>query len=183
MKIITLFGSSRPKPGSADYLLAYETGFELARAGFILCNGGYGGTMEAAARGAKEAGGKTVGILLSKRLLRANPYIDRAEKERTLLGRLKRLARLGDGYLIFKGGTGTLLEVALVLEMTHKKFSSPKPMVFMGNFWKETVRTALLESRLGSSSPFKADTDRMKSLVRFVQTPEKAAAILKELLR
>ena len=181
MKIITLFGSSRPKSGSPDYLLAEAVGFHLARAGFVLCNGGYGGTMEAAAKGAKEAGGKTIGIIFSKQGLHANPYIDRVEKKKTLLGRLERLVQIAEGYLLFKGGTGTLLEAALILEMTHKKFSPPKPMVFMGDFWKETVEKARRESR-SDSSPFKTDVKGMEGLIQFVQTPAKAAKVLKEML-
>ena len=59
---VTVFGSSRPKPATPDYETAYALGSELARAGFVVCNGAYGGTMEASARGAKAAGGSTVGV-------------------------------------------------------------------------------------------------------------------------
>lgn len=182
-KIITLFGSSRPKPGTPDYRLARRVGFALACSGFTLCNGGYGGTMEASAKGAKEAGGKTIGITFAKQGLHANRYIDRTERKTTLLGRLERLVQIADGYLVFKGGTGTLLEVALILEMTHKKFSPPKPMVFMGNFWRKTVETARLESKAGSSYPFASDPGGMERYVRFVETPQEAVKLFKELLR
>ena len=59
-KIITVFGSSRTKKGGGPYKEAYQLGKLLAEAGFVVCNGGYGGLMDASARGAKEAGGKTV---------------------------------------------------------------------------------------------------------------------------
>ena len=61
-KIITIFGTGRAKPGDAAYALAYELGKLLVEAGFTIANGGYGGTMSAAARGAVEAGGKTIGV-------------------------------------------------------------------------------------------------------------------------
>ena len=61
-KIVTVFGSSRPGEGDEEYLLAYEVGKNLALNGFTVCNGGYAGIMEASARGAKEAGGKTIGV-------------------------------------------------------------------------------------------------------------------------
>ena len=61
-KIVTVFGSSRAKKGGRPYEEAYQLGRLLAQADFIVCNGGYGGLMEASARGAKEAGGKTVGV-------------------------------------------------------------------------------------------------------------------------
>lgn len=181
-RIITLFGSSRPRPGSPDYALAYRMGKALAQGGFVICNGGYGGTMEAAAKGAKEGGGRAIGITLSSQRLRANPYLDRVEKKKTLLLRLERLVTLGEGYLVFKGGTGTLLEVALVLEYTHKQFSPSKPMVFVGDFWKKVVEKAREEVRGGSSSPFKTDADGMEALISFVSTPEAAVRLFQRIL-
>src|SRR5436190_20765313 len=61
-RVITVFGSSRPQDGDADYSDARSLGGELARAGFAVCSGGYGGVMEAVSRGVKEAGGKTYGV-------------------------------------------------------------------------------------------------------------------------
>ena len=58
--VITVFGSSRPEPGSPAYETAYQLGRAIAEAGWALCTGGYGGTMEASAKGAVEAGGHTV---------------------------------------------------------------------------------------------------------------------------
>ena len=64
-KIITVFGSSRPENGHADYADAFELGRSLATAGFDVCTGGYGGVMEAVSRGASEAGGeRLIGIAL-----------------------------------------------------------------------------------------------------------------------
>ena len=61
-KIITVFGSSRPRAGEADYEEARLLGRALARRGFAVCSGGYGGVMEAVSRGAKEAGGRTLAM-------------------------------------------------------------------------------------------------------------------------
>ena len=60
--IATVFGSSRPSDGDADYAEARELGWALAEKGFTVCTGGYGGVMEAASRGAKDAGGRTLGV-------------------------------------------------------------------------------------------------------------------------
>jgi len=179
-KIITLFGSFRPKPDSPDYQLAYEMGQQIARSGFTLCNGGFRGTMEASAKGAKDAGGETIGITFSKHRLRPNPYIDRVEKKRTLLSRLERLVTLADGYLVFKGGTGTLLEISLVLEYTHKRFLSPRPLVFLGGYWEEVVRTAQREACPDPNLPFTAQAKEMGKLIRFVKTPEEAIHVFQE---
>ena len=61
-RIITVFGSYEPTEGSAQYAQAYQVGYELAKAGFVLANGGYAGTMEASAKGAKQAQGATIGV-------------------------------------------------------------------------------------------------------------------------
>src|SRR5438045_9303208 len=59
--VVTVFGSSRPHEGDADYEEARILGRCLAKHGFFVCSGGYGGVMEAVSRGAKEAGGETLG--------------------------------------------------------------------------------------------------------------------------
>jgi uncharacterized protein (TIGR00725 family) len=64
-RIVTVFGSSRPREGDAEYTIARSLGAELTTKGFIVCSGGYSGVMEAVSRGAKEAGGRTLGITAS----------------------------------------------------------------------------------------------------------------------
>ena len=71
-RIVTVFGSSRPREDHADYEQARLLGRALAEAGFAVCSGGYGGVMEAASRGAKEAGGKTYGVTAEFFKLKAN---------------------------------------------------------------------------------------------------------------
>lgn len=140
--VISLFGSSRPQPGDQEYALAKETGFLLARAGFAVCNGGYGGIMEASARGAREAGGKTLGIICSAFPGRkANEWIDEVIIEESLISRLMKLMTLGDAYVILKGGTGTLLELAAVWEFMNKQLMQEKPIVLVGDFWAGVVGT------------------------------------------
>src|ERR1051326_536507 len=62
MKTVTIFGSSLPGEGTQMYQQARQLGGRLAQAGFAVCNGGYGGLMEASARGARECGGYTIGV-------------------------------------------------------------------------------------------------------------------------
>jgi len=61
--IIAVFGGSRTPPESAEYAQAYTVGKLLAQRGWVVMNGGYQGTMEASARGARENGGRTIGML------------------------------------------------------------------------------------------------------------------------
>ena len=62
---ICIFGSYEPRAGEALYELAYDIGRGLAEAGYNVCNGGYNGTMEASAKGARDGGGSTIGVTCS----------------------------------------------------------------------------------------------------------------------
>lgn len=136
-KIITIFGTGRAGPGDTAYNLAYETGKLLARAGLTIANGGYGGTMFAAAKGAAEAGGQIIGVTCSAfKNSTANEYISREIVTDSLDERLDKLMKLGQAYVVLAGGTGTLLELANVWELKNKGFQdSDKPIILVGGFW------------------------------------------------
>src|ERR1700675_4416882 len=119
-RIVTGFGSSRPAQGDSDYQEAFELGKELGTRGFAVCSGGYGGVMEAVSRGAKEAGGKTYGVTAGFFGREANKWIDVEVRMKTWEERLFELIRLGNGFVACKGGTGTLVEFAVVWEMLNK---------------------------------------------------------------
>jgi len=138
---ITIFGTGRAKQGDSAYDLAYETGKILAQAGFVIANGGYGGTMEAAAKGAAEAGGQIIGVTCSafKRSI-PNEYIKREIVTASLDERLDTLIKLGQVYVVLPGGTGTLLELAKVWEFKNKGFlQAEKSIILVGDFWKPLV--------------------------------------------
>jgi len=140
-KVITVFGTGRAKPGDTAYELAVETGKQLAQAGFTIANGGYGGTMLAAAKAVAEAGGKTIGVTcLAFKGSTANKYISREIVTDSLDERLDTLIKLGQGYVVLPGGTGTLLELAKVWELKNKGFlEADKPIILVGTFWKLLV--------------------------------------------
>jgi len=140
-KTITIFGTGRAKQGDANFQLAYETGKLLAQAGFTIANGGYGGTMLAAAKGAAEAGGTIIGVTCSAfKNNKANEYITREIVTGSLDDRLDMLIKLGQGYVVLPGGTGTLLELAKVWELKNKGFlEADKPIILVGEFWRPLV--------------------------------------------
>jgi len=140
-KTITIFGTGRVKQGDANFQLAYETGKLLAQAGFTIANGGYGGTMLAAAKGAAEAGGEVIGVTCSAfKNSTANKYISREIVTGSLDERLDTLIKLGQAYVVLPGGTGTLLELAKVWELKNKGFlKTNKPIILLGGFWKPLV--------------------------------------------
>src|SRR5258706_14126415 len=133
-RIITVFGSSRPQDGDADYSDARLLGGELARAGFAVCSGGYGGVMEAVSRGAKEAGGKTYGVTAEFFKPKANAWIDVEVRMKTWQERLFELIRLGDGFVACKGGTGTLVELAGGWGMVDKTVVEGETVSVVGDF-------------------------------------------------
>ncbi len=137
-KIITIFGTGRARPGGTAYTLAYSAGKTLAHAGFTIANGGYGGTMLAAAKGAAEAGGKIIGVTCSAfKDSEANKYISREIVTDSLDERLDTLLKLGQAYVVLPGGTGTLLELAKVWELKNKGFlNNDKPIILVGGFWQ-----------------------------------------------
>ena len=140
-KIVTIFGTGRAKPGDEIFTLAYETGAMLAKAGFTIANGGYGGTMLAAAKGAAEAGGEVIGVTCSAfKSSRANGYVTRERVTKSLDERLETLIDLGRAYIVLPGGTGTLLELAKVWELKNKGFlNADRPIILIGGFWKSLV--------------------------------------------
>jgi uncharacterized protein (TIGR00730 family) len=139
--VVTVFGSSYPQPLSPAYQFAYYLGRAVAQQGWTLCNGGYGGTMEAAARGACEADGHTIGVTC-RAFGRggANPYIHQEIPTFDLLARLNTLVRLGNAYIVLPGGTGTLLELALVWELLNKRIlRRTAPLILLGDHWAPLI--------------------------------------------
>jgi uncharacterized protein (TIGR00725 family) len=167
-RIITVFGSSHPREGHADYESARALGRCLAERGFAVCTGGYGGVMEAASRGAKEGGGHVLAITAKSFLARANRWVDEEIRVATWQQRLFELIRRGDAYVACKGGTGTLAELAIVWEMLNKGvIRRPKPFVALGSFWSP-VLDCVNEMESGDS------------LIHVAPTPEDAAAYVAE---
>jgi uncharacterized protein (TIGR00730 family) len=136
--IITVFGSSQPPPLSPAYQTAYALGRAIAEAGWVLCNGGYRGTMEASAKGAVDVGGHTIGVTCNVLGWRGGPnaYIRQEVPTFDLLARLNTLVRLGNAYVVLPGGTGTLVELALVWELFNKNLlRRTAPIVLLGDHW------------------------------------------------
>jgi len=166
-KTVTIFGSSRPQQGDRAYQAALDLGQALAEAGFAVCNGGYGGTMEASARGARSAGGATIAVTC-KTFGRAgaNPYNDRVHEAEDLFDRLRILIDHAHAFIILPGGSGTLVELATVWELTAKHLIRTRPIIVYGRFWKPVIEITARE--------------RPKSLnhIRFADSPEQVVKLL-----
>lgn len=174
MKIITVFGSSRPEDGHTDYAEAFELGRALAAAGFAVCTGGYGGVMEGVSRGASESGGHVLAVTSSFFRSRANRWVTEETRMATWQERLFELVRLGDGYVACKGGTGTLVELAVVWEMLNKRAMPHRPFVVLGDFW-QPILDRVREVERGHASQWSESGD---PLVHQAANPAEAARFL-----
>ncbi|MHC4739129.1 MAG: LOG family protein [Planctomycetota bacterium] len=162
-KVITIFGTGRAKSGDAAYETAYRAGKLLAEAGFVIANGGYGGTMAAAAKGAAEGGGETIGVICSAFRGKANEYVSREIVTGSLDERLDTLIKLGGAYIVLPGGTGTLLELAKVWELKNKGFlEGDKPIILVGQFWKMLID--LIATDDAGSSGFISQVDKPEQI-------------------
>ena len=177
-KIITVFGSSRPLEGEPEYEEAHALGYALARAGFAACTGGYGGVMAAVSCGAKEAGGKTYGVTAEFFSAKANPWVDVEVRVSTWQDRLFELIRLAHGFVACKGGTGTLVELAVVWEMLNKSVMTGKPFAVLGNFWAPIIN-CVREVELAHHAPW---GERNGPLIHIAATPDAAVHHLREKL-
>lgn len=174
-RIITVFGSSRPREGHPDYETARELGRRLAERGFTVCSGGYGGVMEGVSRGAKESGGRVVGVTSGTFRSRTNRWVDEEIRMESWHDRLFELIRRGDGYVACKGGTGTLAELAVVWEMQNKKLMrAEKPFVVLGDFWTPVLDFVRMAERERGS----AWGEGGNSPVEAAATPHAAADFL-----
>jgi len=171
-KVTTIFGTGRTNRGEQAYAIAEELGRLLAEAGFTVANGGYGGTMLAAAKGASQAGGKVIGVTCSAfKNSKCNQYVAREVVTRSLDERLDKLIAIGQAYVVLPGGTGTLLELAKVWELKNKGFlDAGKPIILVGDFWKPLID---LVAR---------DDPDCKRYIRPADNPQQAVVLLKKYL-
>jgi uncharacterized protein (TIGR00730 family) len=178
-RIVTVFGSSRPQENDAEYEEARELGRALATSGFSVCSGGYGGVMAAVSRGSKEGGGKTYGVTAEFFRARANAWVDVEVRVATWQERLFELIRMARGFVACKGGTGTLVELAVVWEMLNKSVMTGKPLAVLGNFWAPIIER-VLEVELGHRSRWGEASGR---LIHVAATPKEAVDHLREALQ
>jgi uncharacterized protein (TIGR00725 family) len=148
--VISVFGSSRCTEESGLYRLAHQLGESLALAGFAVASGGYGGVMEAVSRGAAEGGGRVIAVVASAIPAKPNRWVQQEIVVEIWEDRLHKLIALGEGYVACRGGTGTLVELAVAWEMMNKGLLPRRPLVALGEFWRpvvELVRSAQEDPR------------------------------------
>jgi uncharacterized protein (TIGR00725 family) len=142
---ISIFGFADAREDEQAWKDAFATAKLLAENGYIIVNGGGPGVMKAATLGAKEADGKVVGVTFYPTDApyfegrdKSNP-IDQEVKTRNYLERTLKRLDIGDVYLIFKGGTGTVSEFGMAWGLARLYFGHHKPFILFGSFWHEIM--------------------------------------------
>jgi uncharacterized protein (TIGR00730 family) len=135
---VTVFGSARYKEGHPYYELTREVGRALAEAGFTVLTGGGPGLMEAANRGAFEAGGKSYGLnIILPHEQMPNPYVNESIEFRYFFIRKVMLVKYSCAFIIMPGGLGTLDEMYEAATLIQCKKIGPFPLILMDKeFWK-----------------------------------------------
>jgi uncharacterized protein (TIGR00730 family) len=174
---VTIFGSARVPADHPHYLAAVETARQLSQAGFAIITGGGPGLMEAANRGAREAGGRSVGCTIELPFESgANPYVDVEVRFRYFFVRKTMFVKYASAFVIFPGGFGTLDELfeALTLIQTGKVHNFP--VVLVGSaYWSGLLdwfrNTMLPEQKINA-----ADLD----LLRICDDPAEICTLVRQ---
>lgn len=168
-RIITIFGGSKCTNTSSEYQDALELGRTLAQAGFTICTGGYLGVMEAASKGAREAGGRVMGIVMNQFRSEPNRFLTDKVATDHFYDRLQNLITRSVGFVALRGGMGTVTEISLVWNKLQTGVLPPRPLVLIGDCWKKVVQSweenLIVSSRDTSLLDFAADAPEASSII------------------
>ncbi|MDD4938020.1 MAG: LOG family protein [Candidatus Shapirobacteria bacterium] len=148
IKRVAIFGDAEAKKTDQHFINAFNTAKLLAENGYTIVNGGGPGIMLAATLGAKAGGGKAEIVILDPKHkpknyeglnLENNKLADKIIKTKNYPDRLNKLIDLGDTFVIFNGGVGTLSEVGLCWEMAKFEYGKHEPLIFFGEQWEKTI--------------------------------------------
>jgi len=143
---ITVFGSARFKEDHPYYKITVNVGKRLQEMGFTVMTGGGPGIMEAANRGAKEAGGQTVGCNIVLPFEQsANPYVDKWVNIKYFFVRKVLLFKYSYGFICMPGGMGTIDELFEALTLIQTKKIENFPVVLMGKSYYEHMMVMLVK--------------------------------------
>jgi len=134
---VSIFGSARAGPDERYYKVAQQTASEFAKAGFAVITGGGGGIMEAANKGAAQAGGKSIGLNIDLPMEQTpNDYQNLSLNFRYFFCRKVMFLKYAHGFIVFPGGFGTMDEFweSLVLIQTLKQVSFPV-ILMCSDYW------------------------------------------------
>lgn len=176
---VTVFGSARTKPEDPDYQRALQLGKLLVKAGFSVITGGGPGIMEAANRGAAEAGGYSVGLNIKLPMEQEpNPYANVKLEFKYFFIRKVMLAKYSVAFVFFPGGFGTMDEMFEILTLVQTKKIRPVPIVLVDkNYWKPLYNW-FIKTLLPTNKISQVDLE----LFKILDEPEEIVNFIKEKL-
>ena len=136
---VSIFGGASARPGDQAYQDALRLGGLLAAHGHTVMTGGYVGIMEAASRGAREKGGRVLGIVMNQFKSEPNRYLTDKVATDHFYDRLQNLITRSVGFVAFRGGMGTVTEISLVWNKLQTRVLGSRPLVLVGDCWPPIV--------------------------------------------
>lgn len=172
---VTVFGSARTREGDPHYQIARRLGAAIARLGFTVMTGGGPGIMEAANRGAKEVGGRSVGCNIELPFeQKPNAWLDRCVTMHYFFVRKTLLVKYSYAFVVFPGGAGTVDELFEALTLIQTGKIENFPIIVMGTeYWREMVGFLHKMARVGTISPTDLDlifvTDSVEAAIQHIR--------------
>jgi uncharacterized protein (TIGR00730 family) len=172
---VSVFGSARTKPDAPEYALGMRVGRLLAEAGYAVITGGGPGAMEAANRGAAEAGGTSVGLGIELPFEQGlNPYVDLGINFRYFFARKTMFVKYAQGFVVLPGGFGTLDELFEALTLVQTRKVTSFPVVLLGTAYWGGLLAWLRDTVVARGKASPADIE----LVHVVDDPEEAVMLI-----
>ncbi len=158
---ITVFGSARFKEDHEYYKLAQQMGGRLAEMGFTVLTGGGPGIMEAANRGAKEAGGSSIGLNIQLPFEQSvNPWLDIMIEFEHFFVRKVMLVKYSLGFVVMPGGFGTMDELFEAITLIQTKKITHFPVVLLGKAYYQEMIQTMSETMIKNGTISERDLDR-----------------------
>jgi len=174
---VAFFGSSATRPEEPLYQSAKKVARLVAQAGYTVVNGGGPGVMQASSEGAKEVGGKTIGVTFYPKDMpnfegrSPQNLIDSEIKTDNYLERTLKLIEIGQIFIIFNGGTGTLSEFGMSWGLARLYYGHHKPLILYGGFWYPIMEAIAKNFRL---------REEELRVYRIVDEPERVVPTIEE---
>jgi len=176
-KAVSIFGGSRIKPGNKYYKLAEKTAYLLAKEGYAIITGSGPGIMEAGNRGARSAGGHSIGLNIQiPREQKSNRYIDTLLDFRYFFVRKVMFVKYAKAFVILPGGFGTLDELFESLNLIQTQRIGKFPVILVGREYWQGMLDWLNDTVLKSAAVSKKDLD----IFKVVDRPENVVDIIKK---
>ncbi len=176
-KAVSIFGSARTKPGTPYYQKASDIAALMVKNGYGVITGGGGGIMEAANKGAAEAGGTSVGLNITLPFEQdPNPYSNIKLQFNYFFIRKVMFVKYASAYIIMPGGFGTLDELFESVTLIQTQRIKPLPVILVGtDFWEgiiDWIKTTMLAE--GTISP--SDLD----IFKITDDPQEVLTLIEE---